>query len=352
MTLDGESGALAHARFDDLPGLLQKGDRLVFNNTRVLPARAFAKKDTGGKVELLLERVTGVATALAKIRASKSPKAGQTLWLDTGEADTPATASTSQHNNKAALKVTGRDGEFYLLESLSEEGIVAQFEQYGQLPLPPYIERQPEQADMARYQTIYASEDGAVAAPTAGLHFTESLLQELAAAGIESSYVTLHVGAGTFQPVRVDDLSQHEMHTERFQINQQTVDEINGTRAAGGRVIAVGTTSVRTLESACRLTQASDLNPEMYSLAPCEDETSLFLKPGDPFHIVDGMITNFHLPESTLIMLVAAYAGTQNTLNAYREAVTQGYRFYSYGDAMLVWPDPSARGANVPVQNL
>ena len=350
MVLDGAQQSISHSHFPELPGYLKAGDRLVFNNTRVVPARMFGKKETGGRVELLLERITGSDTALAKIRASKSPKSGQVIY--------PVTTSVESDVVEVVLQVTGREGEFFALQAIPSPGgssnlaqnatgtttcsMLELFEHYGRMPLPPYIERKAESEDMERYQTIYAQHEGAVAAPTAGLHFTESLLQQLQVTGIDSSFVTLHVGAGTFQPVRVEDLSEHEMHAERYRIDAVTADEINATRAAGGRIIAVGTTSVRTLESAAR---RSSGDSQSLKLAAVDDETRLFVKPGDPFYIVDGMITNFHLPESTLIMLVAAFAGTELTLAAYRDAVEASYRFYSYGDAMLVWPSASSRVA-------
>lgn len=347
MVLDGASGGLDHTSFSALPELLRSGDRLVFNNTRVVPARIFGTKVSGGKVEILLERITGHDTALVKIRSSKSPRPGQVIYPNTTvvPTDREQPGGETQH----PLEVTGRQGEFFELhypntDAYSPSGNVSSildlFEKFGQMPLPPYIERAPGSADADRYQTIYAQHDGAVAAPTAGLHFTESLLAALESAGIDVSFVTLHVGAGTFQPVRVEDLSQHQMHAERYRIDVKTAAEINATRAAGGRIIAVGTTSVRTLESAARRLARGE---NFIELSASEDETRLFIKPGDQFRLIDGMITNFHLPESTLIMLVSALAGTENTLSAYRVAVQMKYRFYSYGDAMLVWPSPTAQ---------
>ena len=346
MVLNGASGALDHTSFSALPDLLKSGDRLVFNNTRVIPARLFGTKASGGKVEILLERITGCDTALVKIRASKSPRTGQLIYPNTTENTTDVSAE------KGSLEVTGRQGEFFELQIVATDrdiddavgnssAMLDLFEKHGQMPLPPYIDRVPESNDADRYQTIYAQHEGAVAAPTAGLHFTDNLLKTLKSAGIDASFVTLHVGAGTFQPVRVEDLSQHEMHAERYRIDSQAAAEINSTKAAGGRIIAVGTTSVRTLESAAaRLLQQGRAVTELIA---CDDETRLFIKPGDRFRLIDAMITNFHLPESTLIMLVSALAGTENTLSAYREAVQKKYRFYSYGDAMLVWPSPTAQ---------
>ena len=316
-----------HRNFTDLPSLLQAGDRLVFNNTRVIPARLFGRKASGGKVEILLERFAHNSTALVKIRASKSPSAGQQINIH----------DSANDETVAVLEVIGRQEDLFEIRCADGGSIAEVFERVGQVPLPPYIERSPDAADAERYQTIYAAEKGAVAAPTAGLHFTPALMDELSTLGIDCSFITLHVGAGTFQPVRVDDIGQHVMHAERYSLDETVVAEIEQTRARGGRIIAVGTTSVRTLESAAREALGSD---ECSLLASNGiKETRLFIKPGDPFHIVDGMITNFHLPESTLLMLVCAFAGTDKTLSAYRQAVAQRYRFYSYGDAMLVWPD-------------
>ncbi len=357
MVLDGDHDGFEHTFFASLPELLKSGDRLVFNNTRVIPARLFGAKATGGRVEILLERITGDTTALVKIRSSKSPRPGQLIYPDTTHASQCTSAETS--DAQVALEVAGRQGEFFELSiaggkitSESTTGLTATaatcaagsmlelFESFGQMPLPPYIERTPGSNDADRYQTVYARHEGAVAAPTAGLHFTDKLLRQLESAGVDSSFVTLHVGAGTFQPVRVEDLSQHEMHAERYSINNETAAQINSTKAAGGRIIAVGTTSVRTLESAAARQLEQGLDTD--KLLANDDETRLFIKPGDQFRLIDGMITNFHLPESTLIMLVAAFAGTEKTLAAYKEAVKRQYRFFSYGDAMLVWPSPAA----------
>ncbi len=327
MVLNGDSATDSHRSFTDLPALLEPGDRLVFNNTRVIPARLFGRKASGGKVEILLERLTGKEAALVKIRASKSPAAGQQLHIHSSTTD----------ETVAVLEVVGRQDDLFQVQRADGDSIAEVFEGAGQVPLPPYIERSPDAQDTERYQTIYAAEKGAVAAPTAGLHFTPSLLSELSTLGIASSFITLHVGAGTFQPVRVDDIGQHVMHAERYSLDESVVAEIEHTRASGGRIIAVGTTSVRTLESAAREALGSDERLLMPSHGI--KDTRLFIKPGDPFHVVDGMITNFHLPESTLLMLVCAFAGMDQTLAAYREAVAQQYRFYSYGDAMLVWPD-------------
>jgi S-adenosylmethionine:tRNA ribosyltransferase-isomerase len=315
LELDGATGQTRHHVFRDLPGLLVPGDLLVVNDTRVLPARLYGTKASGGRVELLLERLTGPNRALVQLRASKTPKPGS--WIDV-EGD-------------GALVVRGRDGPFFVVESPAEP-IAGLFERAGHMPLPPYIERSDEAADRERYQTVYAREQGSVAAPTAGLHFDELLFEALAARGIRRTAVTLHVGAGTFQPVRSDDIRQHQMHREWLQVPAATIEAIRATRAAGGRVIAVGTTSCRALETAA----ASGV------LTPFVGETQLFLTPGSRFRAIDGLITNFHLPESTLLMLVSAFAGREQVLAAYAEAIRERYRFFSYGDAMLVWPDPAA----------
>jgi S-adenosylmethionine:tRNA ribosyltransferase-isomerase len=302
--------SLSDRRFADLPDYLRPGDLLVFNDTRVLHARLHGTKDSGGQVEVLIERPVGPHEALAQIRASKSPKAGSQLRL----AD--------------ALDVTvlGRVGEFYHLRFPDTDDLVVLLERYGKLPLPPYIERAAGEADEARYQTVYAREPGSVAAPTAGLHFDDTVLARVREAGAACAWLTLHVGAGTFQPVRVDDLSEHRMHRERYVIPQDTVDAIAATRAAGGRVIAVGTTSMRALEAAAQdgpLTAGSD-------------ETEIFILPGFRFQVVDALITNFHLPKSTLLMLVSAFSGVNTIRRAYAHAVAERYRFFSYGDAMLL----------------
>jgi len=304
---------LAHHQFSELPTLLKKGDLLVFNNTRVIPARLYGQKPTGGKLELLIERVTGIDEVLTKIRASKAMKTGAEFEIASVKAE-----------------VLGRQDDLFSVRFNLPNGVElsAFIEEHGQIPLPPYIQRAPDDSDLQRYQTVYAKEPGAVAAPTAGLHFDESVLEALAANGINHTFITLHVGAGTFMPVRVDDIASHVMHAERAEVSQSTVDAIEATKRAGGRVIAVGTTSVRALESAA----------STGTLQACKQETRLFLTPGCSFNVIDAMITNFHLPESTLLMLVSAFGGMENTLAAYTEAVQNQYRFFSYGDAMLVWP--------------
>lgn len=298
--------------FRDLPDLLAPGDLLVFNDTRVIPARLFGQKPTGGRVEILIERLLGGSEARAQIGASKPPKPGMRIALDAG----------------GEAEVAEREGEFYRLRFHVPESLEHWLLHAGQLPLPPYIQRAPGQNDAERYQTVFARRLGAVAAPTAGLHFDEALLQTLRARGVEFGHITLHVGAGTFQPVRTDDLQQHRMHSEWLNVGAELIEQVRQTRARGGRVIAVGTTVVRALESAMH----------EGSLQPFAGETQLFIFPGYRIRSVDGLITNFHLPESTLLMLVSALCGRERIMAAYRHAVAQRYRFFSYGDAMLLWP--------------
>jgi len=334
-----------HRRMLDLPSLLAPGDHLVFNDTRVVPARLYGRKASGGRVELVLERLLGDGRALAKLRASKSPKPGTRLLFGV-EAERAAThaidalpgpvSSGAAAGASLALTVTGRDDDLFELAGATPGDALGPFlDAHGEIPLPPYIERTPDADDAVRYQTVWAREPGAVAAPTAGLHFDEPLLGALAARGITRSHVTLHVGAGTFQPVRVEDPARHVMHAERLVVDADSVAAIAEARARGGRIVAVGTTSVRALESAAAANGGT--------LAPHTGDTRLFLTPGSPFHVVDTMLTNFHLPESTLLMLVAAFAGLDDTLAAYRDAVAERYRFFSYGDAMLVRPRPGLR---------
>ncbi|WP_088922070.1 tRNA preQ1(34) S-adenosylmethionine ribosyltransferase-isomerase QueA [Granulosicoccus antarcticus] len=323
-TENSESQAVQHLSVRDLPRLLKKGDHLVFNNTRVIPARLYGAKASGGKLEMMLERVTSRGSVLAKIRASKSPKPGSIIVLsgrDTQSADCP----------HCEARVVGRQDDLFELEAVdnSNDVLTRFIEAQGEIPLPPYIERAPDAADDERYQTVFAKSPGAVAAPTAGLHFDEDLLQALSAAGITHSFITLHVGAGTFQPVRVENPAEHVMHAERVTVDAATVAEIQAAKARGGRIVAVGTTSVRALEAAAAETGV---------LAPFNGETRLFLVPGAKFYVVDAMVTNFHLPESTLLMLVASFTGLDTIMQAYRMAVLERYRFFSYGDAMLVWP--------------
>jgi len=312
--------ALQDLHVRDLPGLLAPGDLLVFNDTRVIPARLFGHKASGGRVEILIERLLGAQQARAQIGASKSPKAGGRIQLDAG----------------GEAEVLGRDGEFYVLRFDVDEPLEHWLLHAGRLPLPPYIRREPGVDDRERYQTVFAREVGAVAAPTAGLHFDEALFARLRERGVGFGHVTLHVGAGTFQPVRVESLEEHVMHREWLNVGPELVEQVRRTRAAGGRVIAVGTTVVRSLESAT-------VDGE---LRPFAGETQIFILPGYRIRSVDAMVTNFHLPESTLLMMVSAFAGRARIFEAYRHAIEQRYRFFSYGDAMLLWAsEPQAAGA-------
>jgi S-adenosylmethionine:tRNA ribosyltransferase-isomerase len=301
---------LTDAVFSALAERIDPCDLLVFNDTRVIHARLHGVKDSGGQVEVLIERPVGPHEALAQVRASKSPKTGSRLRLA----------------DAFEVEVLGRVGEFFHLRFPVGEDLLVLLERHGKLPLPPYIQRAAGEADESRYQTVYAREPGSVAAPTAGLHFDDALLARIAERGVKCAWLTLHVGAGTFQPVRVDDLGEHRMHRERYVIPQETVDAIAATRAAGGRVIAVGTTSMRALEAA-----AQDGPLEAGS-----GETEIFILPGFRFQVVDALVTNFHLPKSTLMMLVSAFAGMDSIRRAYAHAVEQRYRFFSYGDAMFI----------------
>ncbi len=311
LNLDGDTGAVSDLRFADLPGLLKPGDVLVFNDTRVMPARLFGRKASGGRFEMLVERLTGPRHALAHIRASKSPRPGTELLLDGGH----------------RLTVREREDDLFRVESAAK-GIADILAEIGHIPLPPYIERADAEEDRERYQTVYARKPGAVAAPTAGLHFDQSMLARLEAMGVGNVYVTLHVGSGTFQPLRVENLAEHKMHAEYCEVDEVAAEKVRAARAAGGRVIAVGTTAMRALESA-------SLSGELRAF---RGETRLFIRPGFSFHCVDALLTNFHLPESTLLTLVCAFAGYEQTMAAYRHAVEREYRFFSYGDAMFVTP--------------
>ena len=299
--------------FPDFLDLLRPGDLLVFNDTRVIPARLYGNKDSGGSLEIVVERLLQDNRVLALVRASKSPKAGQRLLLD----------------GELKVEVIGRQRDLFELQFDSQKPLVELLEAHGHVPLPPYIDRPDGPADRQRYQTVYARHAGAAAAPTAGLHFDEHMLGLLNAKGVDNAFVTLHVGAGTFQPMRVDNIEEHVMHSELITVGSDVCQQINDTRAAGGRVIAIGTTVVRALETA-----AND-NGE---LEPVETDTDIFIYPGYRFRVIDALLTNFHLPESTLLMLVCAFAGKTNVLNAYHHAVKQRYRFFSYGDAMFILP--------------
>ncbi|MET4693964.1 tRNA preQ1(34) S-adenosylmethionine ribosyltransferase-isomerase QueA [Endozoicomonas lisbonensis] len=307
LCLDGNSGEIAHRQFADIESFLNPGDLLVMNNTRVIPARLFGRKETGGKLEVLIERVLEEKKVLAHVRSSKSPKPGSRIWL----ADDNITA-----------EVSGRQGTLFLIDF--DQPVLPQLQEFGHMPLPPYIDREDGSADRLRYQTVFAEKDGAVAAPTAGLHFDEALLEHLEQKGVNKAFVTLHVGSGTFQPVRVDNIADHEMHSEYIEVPEEVCQAVRETRARGNKVVAVGTTSVRSLESA-------SVSGE---IQPFTGDTDIFIYPGYQFRSVDAMITNFHLPQSTLLMLVSAFSGQEAILNAYNVAVKEGYRFFSYGDAM------------------
>lgn len=317
LCLDGRGGAVEHRRFVDLLDYLKPNDLLVFNNTRVIPARLWGRKDTGGKLEVLVERVLGESEMLAHVRASKSPKPGSRILLQR-DADTETVEST--------LDVLERQGELFHLRCADQESVLKLLQRIGHMPLPPYIDREDEEIDRDRYQTVYGEREGAVAAPTAGLHFSESFIALCRDRGVDTGFVTLHVGAGTFQPVRADNIEDHSMHAEYLEVDAVLCEKVATARAAGGRVIAVGTTSVRSLESAAATG----------SLQPFAGDSRIFIYPGYRFQVVDAMITNFHLPESTLIMLVSAFAGRELIMRAYAEAVAQEYRFFSYGDAMFI----------------
>jgi S-adenosylmethionine:tRNA ribosyltransferase-isomerase len=319
LTLDGVSGELGHRQFGDILQLVEPGDLMVFNDTRVIPARLLGHKETGGRVELLVERLVGDLEVLAHIRAGKSPKAGAILNFDNG----------------IIARVEGRHGD--LFKVAFTQPVLEILDAIGHMPLPPYIERADSAEDRARYQTVYARQPGAVAAPTAGLHFDEAMLADLQNKGVNIAYVTLHVGAGTFQPVRADDVRDHKMHSEILDVSAEVCARVEETRAAGNRVIAVGTTSVRCLETA----GASGV------MQPLRGETDIFIYPGYQFRIVDALVTNFHLPESTLLMLVSAFAGYDKVMAAYRAAVAEQYRFFSYGDAMFITRNPNAHSLRV-----
>ncbi len=316
--LNGVDGVCRDLQFNDLLDLVSDRDLLVFNDTRVIPARLFGTKASGGKVEVLIERITHDNQAIAHVRASKSPKPGTKLILE----------------GVIEVEVIARDGSMFLLQFPEE--ILPLLRLHGHMPLPPYIDRAADDHDDDRYQTVYASKDGAVAAPTAGLHFDDGMMLQLRQKGVAMSFVTLHVGAGTFQPVRVEDISDHKMHSELVEVSEQTFTAIEATRVRGGRVIAVGTTVVRSLESAAR----------DGTLKPFYGDTEIFITPGTRFNVVDAMITNFHLPESTLLMLVSAFCGIEHIKSAYAHAVNEQYRFFSYGDAMFLEPHPSARAGD------
>ncbi len=308
LTYNRQIGDYGHHQFKEIADFLNPGDLLVMNNSKVIPARLYGQKSTGGKVELLVERITSEDTFLAHIKASKALKAGGVIYLE---------------DNKQ-LQVLGRQDDLFLCQA--NIGVLELLNGVGHIPLPPYITRSDEFLDEDRYQTVYAKFEGSVAAPTAGLHFDESVLSSLSAKGVQIGYVTLHVGAGTFRPVRCDNIKDHKMHSEQFTISPELSAAVNATKAAGHRVIAVGTTALRSLESATVDGQ----------LVPCSKDTNIFIYPGYTFKICDGLMTNFHLPESTLLMLVSAFIGHKEAMMLYQEAINQGYRFFSYGDTSLL----------------
>ena len=309
--LNRQSGEVVDSQFSDFITLLNSKDLLIFNDTKVIPARLFAQKETGGKVEILIERIEDTRQALAHVRASKSPKPSAVLQLQNG----------------VTCRVLERENDLFRLQFETELTLLELLADIGHMPLPPYIERPDDKDDLERYQTVFAKQAGAVAAPTAGLHFDEAIMQELERKGIQRSFVTLHVGSGTFQPVRVDDLSQHVMHKEFFEVSEACVEAVRAAKKRGGRVVAIGTTAVRALESA-------SVSGEL--AAGCGD-TQLFITPGYRFKTVDAMLTNFHLPESTLLMLISAFAGYDAVMSAYQHAIEKRYRFFSYGDAMAIF---------------
>jgi len=310
LCVDRITGLLKDQQFINFVDLINENDLLILNDTKVIPARLFGKKQTGGKVEILIERVQDEHRALAHVRSSKSPKAGSIIELDNG----------------LSCQVTGRESDLFCLKFDESNTVLDLLDQIGHIPLPPYITREDDKEDLTRYQTVFAKQAGAVAAPTAGLHFDQNTIDKLAQKGVNKAFVTLHVGSGTFRPVKVDNLSEHIMHKEYYSVSQATVDAVKRTKEQGGRIVAIGTTAVRALESASRSGQ----------LTAGFGETDLFITPGYSFKSVDTMLTNFHLPESTLLMLISAFAGYDHIMNAYQHAIKERYRFFSYGDAMFL----------------
>ncbi|MBA6378255.1 MULTISPECIES: tRNA preQ1(34) S-adenosylmethionine ribosyltransferase-isomerase QueA [unclassified Colwellia] len=315
MSVNGNSGEILDLGFTDIIEQLNAGDLLIFNNTRVIPARMFGQKESGGKIEVLVERILDEKRFLAHIRASKSPKVGNKLILE----------------GKVSATMLGRHGALFELEIQGEQSVLSVLEEIGHMPLPPYIDRPDEDSDRERYQTVYNEKPGAVAAPTAGLHFDENLLEKIKAKGVDLAFITLHVGAGTFQPVKVDEIADHIMHAEYVEVSDEVVQQIALTKANGGRVIAVGTTSVRSIESAAKVAKDKAL-----PLSDFYGDTDIFITPGYEFQVIDALITNFHLSESTLLMLVSAFSGYEHMMSAYQHAVHEKYRFFSYGDAMFL----------------
>ncbi len=316
LSLSGETGEISHRQFTELLDLVTEGDLMVFNDTRVIPARVYGQKVSGGKLEILVERILSPSRVMAHVRASKAPKTDSIILLE----------------DNTEVRMQGREGALFELEFLGDRSALDVLEDIGHMPLPPYIDRPDEAADRERYQTVYGKKEGAVAAPTAGLHFDQPLMDRLIAKGVQIAYVTLHVGAGTFQPVRADDIREHHMHSEVMELSQDVCSLVKQTKAAGKRVIAVGTTSVRCLETAAQ-------NGE---IQPYQGDTNIFIYPSYRYKVVDALVTNFHLPESTLLMLVSAFSGYSHIMTAYREAVEKQYRFFSYGDAMFLTHSPHA----------
>lgn len=333
--LDGGDGHLADRQFADLLAYVKPGDLLVMNDTQVIPARLFAQKETGGKIEILVERLQDSHNLLAHVRSSKSPKAGSAVVLEDG----------------TRVEIMGREGALFKLRFPQNAPVIETLEAIGHMPLPPYIDRADTLDDRERYQTVYGKNKGAVAAPTAGLHFDEAFIAKLKEKGAEIAFVTLHVGAGTFQPVRVDDIATHDMHSEYMVLSSEVAQKVRDTKEKGNRVIAIGTTSVRCLESAAQVALSKHENPSpeeaVERFAAHQGDTNIFIYPGYEFNIVDALVTNFHLPESTLIMLVSAFAGYKNTLAAYEHAVKEEYRFFSYGDAMFITKNSDAKNEMV-----
>ena len=319
MCLNGGNAEISHRRFTDLLELLRPDDLLVFNDSRVIPARMWGQKPSGGKLEVLVERITGNSECLAQVRASKPPRPGATLWLRSD----PASNAVD-----ARMQVLGREGDLFALRLSGKGSLLQTLRDIGHMPLPPYIGRADEAMDWERYQTVYGSREGSVAAPTAGLHFDREFIERCRERGVGIGFVTLHVGAGTFQPVRTENIEDHSMHAEYLEVSAELCRQVRRSHSRGGRVIAVGTTALRSLESAAGQGE----------LAPFQGDSKLFIYPGYEFKVVDALITNFHLPESTLIMLVSAFAGRPLVLRAYLEAIAERYRFFSYGDAMFVLP--------------
>ena len=316
MVLDRKNDNVKHQSFTDIVSLVKPGDLMVFNNTRVIPARIFGKKETGGKIEILVERLLDDQRVLAHLRCSKPPKFGSKIIFE----------------GSIEALVQEREEDLFIIRFLSDQPAIDVIESQGHTPLPPYIDRPDNEYDRERYQTVYAKIPGAIAAPTAGLHFDLELIKEISSLGIDIAYVTLHVGSGTFQPLRVDSIYDHVMHTEVIDIPLTVCEKIENTKKRGGRVIAVGTTSVRCLESAA----------SSGKISPMKGETDIFIYPGYKFKVVDAMVTNFHLPESTLLMLVCAFSGYKRIMNAYQQAIIKKYRFFSYGDAMFLVNNPDA----------